>query len=357
MVNVRLLTCPALVDEVRRLVPANLADDVRVVDGSAERGAGNEVGTVDVLASSTARSTCGDARVAGCPRCVETVVADAQLHLRADDAVAVTAGWLARWADAGYPDVQADAAVRRVVLLETRPGGGSSALQRLARQTGWSAAVLPVGLAHLQLHVDLALTRGQLALATDAVRKARTAATANVLALEVFGQLAMLTDETEVVRELSDLFGTLFAPRVIRFVPAPPTVPLSFLKPNGASTEALWNTKDPWQEMDGGFRLRIDHGDRLLGVFELADFATPGAIPDYINLSLSIARTAGMAIANARAMRGIVPICAYCKKIRDGQGAWWALETYLSRHSDARFSHGLCPDCMRRQMEAEGLSP
>ena len=253
--------------------------------------------------------------------------------------------------------LRVDRAVRRVVLLETRPNGESAALKRLASQHGWAPAVLAVGTAHLQLHVELALARWKLALSAEAVRKARAAATANVMALEVFGQLAVLTDEADVVRELSELFGTLFAARVIHFVPAPPSAALSFLKPTSAQTEALWTAREPWQEMDGGFRLRIDHDGRLLGVFELTDFATPGSIPEYINLSLSIARTAGMAFANARALRGIIPICAYCKKIRDGQGEWWALETYLARHSDARFSHGLCPTCMRRQMEAEGLTP
>ena len=277
--------------------------------------------------------------------------------VRPDEMVAVTTGWLRRWVDGGAPPVQAEACVRRALLLETTARADPSALARLASQTGWSVDVLAIGNAHLQLHVDLALTRWQLGLATEAVRKARTAATANVLALEVFGRLAVLTDEADLVRQLSELFGALFAARHIHFIPAPPTVPLSFLKAKRAQADALWTLREPWQEMDGGFRFRIDHDGRLLGVFELTDFATPTSIPEYINLALSIARTAGMAFANARALRGIIPICAYCKKIRDGEGEWWALETYLTRHSDARFSHGLCPTCMRRQMEAEGLAP
>lgn len=357
MAELRLTTCPALVETVRALVPPGLAADVLVVPGVPGDGDGAAATTVDLLPASALGSTCGDVRVVGCPRCVEAVVADVQVHLRAGDSVAVTAGWLARWRAAGCPPVRADQGVRRVVLLETAANADASSLERLAGQTGWSPAVLQVGSAHLQLHVDLALTRWQLALATDAVRKARTAATANVLALEVFGQLAVLTDEADVVRGLSELFGMLFAARDIHFAPVPQASPLSFLDPVSERPDAFWTGRQPWQEIDGGFRLRIDHGDRPLGVFELSGFATPDAIPEYINLSLSIARTAGMAIANARAMRGIVPICAYCKKIRDGHGEWWALETYLTRHSDARFSHGLCPTCMRRQMEAEGLSP
>jgi two-component system cell cycle sensor histidine kinase/response regulator CckA len=49
-----------------------------------------------------------------------------------------------------------------------------------------------------------------------------------------------------------------------------------------------------------------------------------------------------------KTLRGFLPICAACKKIRDDQGYWTQIETYISRHSDAEFSHGLCPDCALR---------
>ncbi len=47
-------------------------------------------------------------------------------------------------------------------------------------------------------------------------------------------------------------------------------------------------------------------------------------------------------------LRGIVPICAYCKKIRDDKGYWDQLETFVARHTDAEFSHGICPTCMKK---------
>ena len=49
-----------------------------------------------------------------------------------------------------------------------------------------------------------------------------------------------------------------------------------------------------------------------------------------------------------KVLSGLLPICAGCKKIRDDRGYWSQLETYISRHSDAQFSHGLCPDCAKR---------
>jgi DNA-binding NtrC family response regulator len=45
-------------------------------------------------------------------------------------------------------------------------------------------------------------------------------------------------------------------------------------------------------------------------------------------------------------LRGFLPICANCKKIRDDRGYWTQIETYISMHSEAEFSHGLCPECM-----------
>ena len=57
------------------------------------------------------------------------------------------------------------------------------------------------------------------------------------------------------------------------------------------------------------------------------------------------------ALARVKQLEGIVPICSYCKKIRDDQKNWHQLETYISNHSDAIFSHGACPDCAEEQMK------
>lgn len=51
------------------------------------------------------------------------------------------------------------------------------------------------------------------------------------------------------------------------------------------------------------------------------------------------------ALAKVKQLSGLLPICASCKKIRDDQGYWTQIEAYVSRHSEAEFSHGLCPDC------------
>ena len=63
-------------------------------------------------------------------------------------------------------------------------------------------------------------------------------------------------------------------------------------------------------------------------------------------------REAEAALARVRKLEGILPICMGCKKIRDDQDQWSQLERYISQHSDASFSHGLCPECYGR-MSAE----
>ena len=50
-------------------------------------------------------------------------------------------------------------------------------------------------------------------------------------------------------------------------------------------------------------------------------------------------------LAHVKTLGGLLPICAWCKKIRDDSGYWLAVEAYLQDHSDAAFTHGICPDC------------
>jgi sigma-B regulation protein RsbU (phosphoserine phosphatase) len=53
-------------------------------------------------------------------------------------------------------------------------------------------------------------------------------------------------------------------------------------------------------------------------------------------------------LAEIKTLKGLIPMCASCKKIRDDQGFWQQVEGYLMQHSQAEFSHGLCPECMEK---------
>lgn len=54
------------------------------------------------------------------------------------------------------------------------------------------------------------------------------------------------------------------------------------------------------------------------------------------------------ALAQVKTLRGLLPICAHCKKVRDDQGYWQQIEVYVHQHTEADFSHGICPDCMQK---------
>jgi hypothetical protein len=53
-------------------------------------------------------------------------------------------------------------------------------------------------------------------------------------------------------------------------------------------------------------------------------------------------------LKEVRTLQGLIPICANCKKIRDDKGFWQKVEVYLEEHSNARFTHGLCEDCIQK---------
>jgi hypothetical protein len=62
-----------------------------------------------------------------------------------------------------------------------------------------------------------------------------------------------------------------------------------------------------------------------------------------------------LALTEVKDLKGMLPICGHCKKIRDDQGYWSQIESYLSEHTEATFTHGVCPDCageLRREMVA-----
>jgi response regulator RpfG family c-di-GMP phosphodiesterase len=54
------------------------------------------------------------------------------------------------------------------------------------------------------------------------------------------------------------------------------------------------------------------------------------------------------ALSHVKELRGLLPICAYCKKVRDDGDYWHQLESYVSERTDAQFSHGICPHCLER---------
>ncbi len=56
------------------------------------------------------------------------------------------------------------------------------------------------------------------------------------------------------------------------------------------------------------------------------------------------------ALERVKTLSGLLPICAWCKRIRDDQGYWAQVEAYLEAHTGAEFTHGICPECMKREI-------
>ncbi|MCH8838653.1 MAG: response regulator [Candidatus Marinimicrobia bacterium] len=56
------------------------------------------------------------------------------------------------------------------------------------------------------------------------------------------------------------------------------------------------------------------------------------------------------ALTEVKRLQGLIPICSYCKNIRDDNDSWTKLEEYITEHSEASFSHGICPDCYREHI-------
>ncbi len=91
------------------------------------------------------------------------------------------------------------------------------------------------------------------------------------------------------------------------------------------------------QTTTGGLKL-IDM-EVLLLLLALATF--------YENQSIELRES----LSRVKQLEGIISICNYCKKIRNDVNSWDQLETYISNHSEALFSHGICPECFEQQMK------
>ncbi|HZY83991.1 MAG TPA: response regulator transcription factor [Gemmataceae bacterium] len=67
------------------------------------------------------------------------------------------------------------------------------------------------------------------------------------------------------------------------------------------------------------------------------------------------------ALAQVKQLQGLLPICSYCKKIRDDKNYWQQVESYFCQHAEVTFSHGICPDCWQRvlrpQLQKMGQNP
>lgn len=124
----------------------------------------------------------------------------------------------------------------------------------------------------------------------------------------------------------------------------------------------LWDTITTGGEWHGELCNRKKNGDLYWESASISpDVDSEGNITRFIAVKEDITRNKRMqevlvekvsqleaALAKVKHLEGIIPICMYCKKIRDDKESWQQLEGYITEHTDALFSHGICPECYRK---------
>lgn len=81
------------------------------------------------------------------------------------------------------------------------------------------------------------------------------------------------------------------------------------------------------------------------------DFLTKPLDREMLRMRLGVAERILKYTAEIRQLKEMIPICAYCGKVRDGDDYWERVETYIQKETGSRFSHGACPECCEREME------
>ena len=101
----------------------------------------------------------------------------------------------------------------------------------------------------------------------------------------------------------------------------------------------------------GTYDYAIGESTRFLltyGIVVIVSFALESSRGYYYNALLNEKKSLEEALSQVKTLRGLLPLCAYCKKVRDDQGYWNQIEAYVAEHSHADFSHGICPECAQK---------
>jgi hypothetical protein len=202
-------------------------------------------------------------------------------------------------------------------------------------------------------------------------------------ALDLLSKITQSCAVNETVNNILELFTMLFSPGKLSYVSVMDDQSgqmhsvLPSMKEDAVINDFVGDSgkRYTWAASGNGFLIKIRHNGNLLGVLVVDEIGFPEYKEHYLNLSLTISDVCGLAIENARRyqqiknsedqlrkekekveealstvnkLSGLLPICSFCKKIRDDKGYWKQIETYIKEHSEADFSHSICKDCANK---------
>lgn len=308
----------------------------------------------------------------------------------------LSSGWLTNWRRTVIDEWRFDEivakdffkeAANKLLLLDSGVYGDIELeLQDFSRFCGLEYEIVPVGMEYFHNNFMLIYQHWKLKI-SEFIRQEYSKKVADyTMIFDMFPQFSELESVDGVIQHAFNMFMILTAASKLAFKPTYDIAPSQDIVFYGAAYESeLLSTNFEKEfktitptKLDTGFILKISISSRLLGYIEISGIPSANHFKHYSDLAVYVGQMYALALSNAihfealnnqkdvlqkrteelekalsdmNTLRGIIPICSYCKKIRDDQSSWHQLETYISDHSEALFSHGICPHCMEKQVD------
>jgi hypothetical protein len=213
----------------------------------------------------------------------------------------------------------------------------------------------------------------------EKLKDARKQASDYALAFDFITRITLSGKEAEIIENILMFIDMMMLPRELYYFSQQSSSDIRVHTLQGqqkksAFTQIFTDFEGPyaWADSGEGFRVKICYQDVDFGILVVDKVQFPQHKQHYLNLILSISNVCGLTIENARrnqkikdaeknlrkekekleealaqvkTLSGLLPICSYCKKIRDDSGYWNQIEQYIHVHSGVEFSHAICQDC------------
>ncbi len=267
----------------------------------------------------------------------------------------------------GAPDgVETTSAIRReldVPVVFVTAHAGSGTLRRAQSASPFGYVIKPFTETDLRVSIEIALQRHNSERSLRDAERFLAATlrciTDGVIAIDMTGRVTFMNPVAEkltgsaqvgsVGRELSDIF---------HLIDSVDLRPISSAVVEAMKTgRAVSEVREATLIGLGARRISVDYscapirgeaGDVVGGIIVFREVTSNGQRESE---SSTLIAQLHAALANVKTLSGLLPICSWCRKIRDDSGNWQELEAYICAHSNAEFTHGVCPDCETNQLE------